>query len=230
LTKAVAKTWLVGPTDAPHLSKMGFANETAIAHIAAIRNVHAAAVSDPSPDTMSLANFCVRLLWRHKLERHWRWSTLQRTMAALAGACAALPLYVHGSEPVMLNKFPEWTAATRAARYRAVAEAPTQATPASSEQILMAVNTARLNNDTRTAEIIALAWATAARIGCTTQLKGEDLSLDSTDPHRALVTFKRGKGVQMRRQAYTVAINLGQLSYVLQPLFARKMLAPTSFL
>jgi hypothetical protein len=179
---------------------------------------------------MNLANFCVRLLWRQKLERHWRWSTLQRNMAALAGACAVLPLYARNAAPILLSRYPEWSAATRAAKYRAVTEAPTQATPASTEEALRAVNIAILNNDRTTAEIIAMTWATAARVGCTTQLKGEDLGAVTPAQDRALVTFRRGKGVMMRKQAYTVAINMGQFAEVLRRVFARALLRPTDFL
>ena len=52
----------------------------------------------------------------------------------------------------------------------------------------------------------ALTWFTSARVGCTTQLKGEDLTPepDFAESGRLHVTFRRGKGVQLRKQNYTV--------------------------
>ena len=193
----------------PKLAREGLSKETRDSHAAMLRALARAAGSIGwsalGPDWPA-ADFIVRWLDYLRKVKKWRWSTMRTKMACIAGAFAHLPLYAPSFPTrVSLTETPVWTNACRRADLKAATEIPVQAPPVQKKDIVRVCETAASPED---AAYAALMWITAARPGCISQLKTEDIVWD-TERDELAVTFRRGKGVQLRSQPYSVHTNTG---------------------
>jgi hypothetical protein len=199
-----------------HLARLGLSRKVRREHVRLLRRV--AAFNDPSlSPSMPLVTFLVLWIERQSAERGWAPQTLARNMASLQGALAQLPLYVPGHCPVplRLNNEPEWTAAMRAAQ--ALAREATTREPAPLTLAHIEALCRQATPSTRyLLQIVTLSWLVAGRVGDVTQLCRQDVSLQ---PDGTLtVTFRKGKGVTMRRQQYTVFTRAGRFHQIIADL------------
>jgi hypothetical protein len=158
----------------------------------------------PELAQVNLTSFLLFVLFKQKQAsteagRGWSLSTFKRNMTALHGALAQLSLYTTNSSPILLKHELDWTemldVLSRLAR-----EAPrNESTAATWEQVKEAID-----KETNTTVQMALLvqWATAGRVGDTSQIKRRDISLDMATGNLS-VTIRRGKTVAVRG-AWTV--------------------------
>lgn len=136
-------------------------------------------------------------------QRQWAPTTLHKYHCSLQGALRALPAYRIGAPSIFLNESPLWKSAVTGALKAATSHIPKQAVPATVNLVTKAIANCRhhpMKNQLRVA--LMLAWVTTARPGCISQLRKEDVTFIGSN---LVVSFRRGKGVLMRGQAYTIA-------------------------
>ena len=209
----------------PSLAMDGLAIATRRRHLAMLRSIKdTLAETVPGAAELPIDVACVEWVTRRRIARKWSWSTTSTNMGCLAGALASLLLYC-SEQPVLLTHSPTWRDAGIAAQRRAREADISQALPATKEQVQQAV-TATQRSDPSLAVLIALSWATAARIGCALQLKAQDVELSPNG--NLVVTFRRGKSVRLRRQPYSIHSHLGQWTSLVQQYLALR--PPGSFL
>ena len=153
--------------------------------------------------------------------RKWASTTKDREVGSLTGAMSRLDQYSKGGMPIHLSRDQLWKDFMKTLAQDARRHNVRQARPLTLEELEPVVkrleeeaaDPARPATDraraARTAEIIAVAWPTAARIGCTTQLRLGDLQPEGSLEQfmrdgRAHATFSGGKSVLLRKQQYTV--------------------------
>lgn len=140
----------------------------------------------------------------HQLSRgKWLPTTLFKYMCSAQGAVRLLPIYRKGAASILLSDDPTWKLAMKGARHAAVEHIPNQPKAASVNDIAKALSAAKGAMKASIRAVIMFAWLTAARLGCIRQLKAEDLKFNEADK-TLNITFRRGKGVRCRQQAYTV--------------------------
>ena len=128
-------------------------------------------------------------------------------MAATQGALRLLPLYSSCNETIDLRDNPMWAQAMRTARRETQCEVGYQPKAISADDLKEAVNREPLQ-DVRMA--LVTAWATAARGGCTLQLRKANLELSG---NKLQVQFRHGKSV-IARGPYTVHTTVPQWAVV----------------
>lgn len=147
----------------------------------------------------------IRVLTYLQESRKWKWSTTLKAATSFQGALSLLPFYRNGP-PLHLMRLEDgqgkiWEQAIRTLTHNCRAEQPKQPKPATSPQVLKAIEVLHTNGNTAKAAALLLGWLTAARLGCVLQLRTEDLQFN-TD-RSISITFRRGKGVRARGP-YTV--------------------------
>jgi integrase len=146
-----------------------------------------------------LAIAVVKAVLRRRTSQKWRWSSTLKTMAAAQGACTLMPMYHTGAPTFHLGHCVVWKQSMRAIARKAREELPNQPLAVTWKQVSTALRSAKC---LVTFSAILLAWATAARVGCVTQLNTKEVVLDPAGTMS--VTFSKGKGASMRCQTYTV--------------------------
>jgi integrase len=169
---------------------MGFAETTSEEH----RNVIRLYASNIDPE-MPLIDALVRATERLRESRGWKWSTTLKRAASLQGALAALPLYFKGCVPIKLKWAVVWVKQLSHYAKKAKEETPSQARPATTEEVNAVVRHYYQREQLGIAVAIMFGWLTASRLGCILQLRMEDVEIEES---RFRVTFKRGKGVRLR--------------------------------
>lgn len=160
-------------------------------------------------EELDLATALILALENLRHHHGWAWTTTDRHVGELAGGFSRLNQYAEEAQPVKLGLSNLWKDHARATAQRARRHNVKQARALTPEELVKAVELLEAKGDAksrRTAEITALAWICAARIGCTTQLRRQDLRAESdfmTSGHLH-VTFKGGKSVLLKKQSYTV--------------------------
>jgi len=156
----------------------------------------------PTALAMSLVEVAIAQLHAEAQAANWQWQTLHRSMCSLTGALSNVSLYTTLLHPILLGLHPAWRAALSTASQRAQHSQPRgQAAATSSEMATAVEQEPRLW--CRVALI--LMWVASPRVGCTLQLRVQDVSL-RPDGLLAL-HFAQGKGVRLRGP-YTVGASV----------------------
>ena len=151
------------------------------------------------PIPIALATF----LWDQSVELQWKPTTLFKYLCTAQGALRILHLYRNSAPSVMLSNDASWAMIMRGARQLAVEHIPLQPKAATIDAINKALRATSGTFTKHVRVIIMLAWLTTSRLGCIRKLKTEDFNFNETE--RTMdITFRRGKGVRARQQAYTV--------------------------
>lgn len=185
---------ILDETSTPALAKAGLTKQTRQGHRRFIRHLATLPItlhSAPLPTAI------VEYINIERRQRRWQWSTTLTRMAAIQGALRLLPLYARHHHPIDLRNDPTWTQAMRTVRRETQCETAFQPRAASPSDIRLAVER-ESNLQTQCALIVA--WITAARGGCTLQLRHENITIDG---NQAIIQFRRGKSV-IARGPYTV--------------------------
>ncbi len=186
-------TILLDDTRTPEMAKIGLTKATRQGHRRILRDL----VCLPANLAHApLVTALIEHINRHRRARRWQWSTTLTKMAATQGALRLLPLYSN-SPSIDLRDNPMWLQAMRTARRETQCEIGHQPKALSVEDMKQAV-AKEANHNIRAALITA--WLTAARGGCTLQLRRENLDLQD---NRLAVQFRKGKSV-IARGPYTV--------------------------
>ena len=183
----------------PALTAAGLSRETRSAHLRLLASVQATLMKVvPEASRLPLPAALVEWLARQRVAKNWSWTTTSTKFGVLAGALKALPLYSPGGQTVTLHEDVIWAQAAAAAEREARGTPINQAVAATPQDMADAIGRAT----PQLGSLLTIAWATAARIGCVTQLRSEDVTLSDAGVLRVL--FRRGKAVRLRRQPYTV--------------------------
>jgi hypothetical protein len=142
-------------------------------------------------------------LWQESVQHQWKPTTLFKYLCTAQGALRILPLYRYSAPSVILSNDPIWSMVMRGARQSAVEHIPLQPKAATHDDIIKALKATTGFYKKHVRVIIMLAWLTTSRLGCIRQLKSEDIAFDRKKKTMN-ITFRRGKGVRARKQAYTV--------------------------
>lgn len=142
-------------------------------------------------------------LWHQSVELQWKPTTLFKYMCTAQGALRILPLYRLNCPSIFLSGNPTWAMVMRGSRHAAVEHVPDQPKAATIPNIITALKATRGFFKEHVRVVIMLAWLTTSRLGCIRQLKSEDLVFNDT-ARTINISFRRGKGVRARKQAYTV--------------------------
>jgi hypothetical protein len=207
------------PPHIPAEAWKGLVSETRAEHRRILQRIQAMP-EDLRPLPFDIA--LLHLIRRMSQEgRGWAPSTLLKKHASAQGALSALPLYSDCPHPILMGRSPTWRAAMSSLGKAAKETASREPTAAKEEEVFSALGRA----DAPTATALALAWVTAARLGCVLQLEAGDITLTPGEspeaPWKLRVEFRRGKGV-LFRGPYTVHTLLP----VKQAKVAANLLAP----
>jgi hypothetical protein len=142
-------------------------------------------------------------LWQESVQHQWKPTTLFKYLCTAQGALRILPLYRASSPSLILSNDPIWSMVMRGARQAAVEHIPAQPKAATHNDIIKALKATTGFYKKHVRVIIMLAWLTTSRLGCIRKLKSEDFHFNATKKTMD-ITFRRGKGVRARKQAYTV--------------------------
>jgi integrase len=167
-------------------------------HRKALEDAAATLAANPAWGGASLEAFLIRMLVEKARLRHWLPQSTFREACNISGAFSNLPLYTNATHPVFLRNSAEWRAAMASWELASQQSQPTRQVSATLRDIEDA-----LDQEPREAARVALLvmWLTAARPGCTLQLRTGDVEMKpdgSTTVH-----FRSGKGVKFRGP-YTV--------------------------
>ena len=173
---------------------MGYAQATMKGHINALKLI-ASRINPEAP----LIDGMIAAIEGLRVERKWRWSTTLSKATTIQGALAILPLYFHHCLSVNLKDSAVWKKEVSSMGKKTKEEIPTQARPATAEDVLKAIRGERLFRP-QIAIALMLGWLTCARLGCILQLEKKDVLCQEG---RLAITFRRGKGVRVRGP-YTV--------------------------
>ena len=139
---------------------------------------------------LPVAALTVLQAWR--ASSSWCPTTWAKVLGSAMGALARASLYTTSAMDLPVTQCAVFKDAVRSAKKEEHAFLTKPPKPCTKEQVVKAVAAARSNN---VQEQLALAWLTAGRVGCTLQLKREDVQLG---PNGTMsVQFRRGKGVAM---------------------------------
>jgi integrase len=139
-------------------------------------------------------------LYRTRPNKPWKWATLSKVMATLAGALTLLPMYDPRFQAIKLCESPRWKQAMKTIR-RQMNQCERNRRPIISVAEMAKLLTGPPVPPIALKQQLAVCWLTAARPGDCLQLKRRNLTL-GTDGKLA-VTFTRGKGAEARGP-YTV--------------------------
>ena len=134
---------------------------------------------------------------------HWGATTWEKILGSALGAMAHLSMYTTSPSDLPLASTAAWRDALKAAR---IASHEWQTKPAPDASPADVADVVRTAESQQVAAQIALAWLTAARVGCILQLKRRDVTLGAVQDSGSApltVQFRRGKGVRFRGP-YTV--------------------------
>ncbi len=185
------------PTTIPTIAAAGLASRTAQEHRRLLANI-----VKWMPDEVKelpLPTALVETLMRRRRSQKWRWSSTLKTLASLQGALKLLPMYHADSPSLLLGQCPVWRQMMRAVGHMCRAELPHQPLAAVWQQVEQALRTCTC---LITFAAILLSWQTTARVGCTLQLAPREVKVHAD--RTLTVTFTKGKGVALRKQAYSV--------------------------
>jgi integrase len=197
LTGEFLKQIVVDDLRTPEMSKQGLAKTTRKVHMRALKwstlpSLYPERLYQPLPSLL------VDVYTMRSQERKWKNSTLVTNMVSCQGALALLPMYTRHLPQVMLKDCPMWVQAVKGASKRMREEVANQSKPATWENVEQAMQK-ETNDKVKFAMLVS--WLTCGRVGDILQLKNENVR----DTERGLaVQFRKGKGVQARKTAYTV--------------------------
>ena len=186
-------TMILDDSKTPTLAKYGLVKTTRQGHKRILREM----VCMPQHlQGAPLVTAIIESINAKRREKRWQWSTTLTRMAATQGALRLLPLY-SGHETIDLRDNPMWAQAMRTARRETQCEVGYQPKAITAEDLRAAVAKEPSQN-VRMA--LVMAWATAARGGCTLQLRLSNVELSGSNLQ---VQFRHGKSV-IARGPYTV--------------------------
>ena len=167
-------------------------------HRFALAQVFANLEANPTWASLPLADFLIRLLCCKAVRQQWQPQTLFREACNISGMFSNLPVYTDATHPVQLRNSAEWRAAMDTWSLQAQQGQPSHLTAVSRDELFAAL----VNTPEDTIRIaLLMMWLTAARPGCTLQLRPDDVEMDPTGA--MTVRFASGKGVRFRGP-YTV--------------------------
>lgn len=209
------------PDLAKAMVRKALAKETRMSHVRMLRAVGEAAqklvtTEDPLAKTHAIP-WLIDWIKQRASESRWRWATINAHMGVLQSAMNYVQTYVKGvSGAWHLWTDTNWKLAMRTARTKAAADRPTQALPATPEQVLRACKLASPD----VAFVLAVTWITFGRSGALIQLRREDVELrDETNGDTTFtITIMRGKSNRLGQDPHTVTGKLGDFSIYVKPI------------
>lgn len=202
------RQWFIHPSRPPHVSQLAWEALTPQVRDRHRRWLHDLRAMPAELLDRNLASAAIEMVRAMATMRHWKWSTVAKNLAMIAGALRDLPLYTNQTDPIELNHYPEWRAAMQAAsrlEKESVAEPPAPVT-------LEEYHAARKELQTKAplADLyLAMMWAFAARAGDIASLQAQDVSISATTRQSdgtvgVVLEMKRNKGARARKETYTV--------------------------
>jgi hypothetical protein len=196
------KTVVLDDSKTPALARLGLVKTTRQGHKRILRELTTLPqhLQDAPLVTALIENINSR-----RREKRWQWSTTLTRMAATQGALRLLPLY-SGHGTIDLRDNPMWAQAMRTARRQTQCEVGYQPKAISAEDLKKCVS---MEKTPAIRAALITAWATAARGGCTLQLRAANIELLAAG--KMQVQFRHGKSV-IARGPYTVHTTLPEWS------------------
>ena len=202
------RTWFIFPEKPPHVQQSAWnavTEQTRGIHRKWLHELRAMPEDIHSQST-NLAAAALELTRRMAVARRWRWSTMAKSLAAIAGALRQLPLYTTMTEGVNLTKFPEWTAATKAIQ-RYERESGAAPPPPITRRDCEAARAVLVKRSPIADLYLGMMWAFAARAGDISTLHPRDVEMNSATREDGNVgvtlTMRRGKGARFRGKYLT---------------------------
>ena len=213
---------------APALVRKAFAYATRQSHVRMLTAVGDAAselvATDDPRQHQPIVPWLLSWLKARSRAKRWKWSTLNGNLSVLQSAFKYLPTYVRGAPTWQLSEDVSWKLAARTTRTKTAADLPSQALPATAQQVLKACRFAA-KTDAETAFLLAVTWVTYGRSGALIQLRREDIDLKPVDDLKKRwwfrITLMRGKSNRLGQEPHTVTGHLGEFSPFVVPIVNR---------
>lgn len=147
-----------------------------------------------------LPQAALELVRRMATARNWKWSTWAKSLAAISGALANLPLYTNQGSPVDVTQSPEWRAAAAAAHRFERECVPEPPEPIRIDQYLAARRSLATTSPVASL-YLGMMWSFAARAGDISNLQARDVTFSAQKEdgsYPVSLTVRRGKAAKMR--------------------------------
>lgn len=194
-------------TSIPDCARDGIAISTRREHIRRLRHL---AQLPERLRCLPVAEAILRWMEEERHRARWKATTWAKLLGSIAGACKRLTEYTGAPENLELKWDPLWADAVRQGDRNQKCHTREKVPPATFLDVDTTIRrllSQGVAERSRAAQL-ALMWSSAARPGCTLQLKKEDLILG--DDSKLFVLFRRGKAQNLGKPPLPVHTLLPQ--------------------